>query len=116
MLCADNEDGAEIYGCANDRQQAGIVFEVAKDMVLQSPILLERIKIVESQKRLVYMPTRSIYQALSTDPAGNLKIDKEKSTEKVDGAVALVMALDRALKNQGMGGSVYDSGRGLLFI
>ena len=49
-----------------------------------------------------------------TDPAGNLKIDKEKSTEKVDGAVALVMALDRAMKNQG-GGSVYDE-RGLLFI
>ena len=49
-----------------------------------------------------------------TDPAGNQKIDKEKSTEKVDGAVALVMALDRAMKNQG-GGSVYDE-RGLLFI
>jgi len=49
-----------------------------------------------------------------TDPAGNLKIDKEKSTEKVDGAVALVMALDRAMKHQG-GGSVYD-GRGLLLI
>jgi phage terminase large subunit-like protein len=50
-----------------------------------------------------------------TDPAGNLKIDKEKSTEKVDGAVALVMALDRALKNRNTG-SVYDSGRGLLII
>jgi len=49
-----------------------------------------------------------------TDPAGNLKIDKEKSTEKVDGAVALVMALDRAMKNLG-GGSVYDD-RGLLII
>ena len=50
-----------------------------------------------------------------TDPAGNLKIDKEKSTEKVDGAVALVMALDRAMKNQGGSGSVYDE-RGLLYI
>ncbi len=50
-----------------------------------------------------------------TDPAGNLKIDKEKSTEKVDGAVALVMALDRAMKNGNGGGSVYD-GRGLLII
>ena len=49
-----------------------------------------------------------------TDPAGTLKIDKEKSTEKVDGAVALVMALDRAMKNQG-GESVYDT-RGLLII
>ena len=49
-----------------------------------------------------------------TDPAGNLKIDKEKSTEKVDGAVALVMALDRALKNQNAG-SVYDD-RGFLIL
>lgn len=44
-----------------------------------------------------------------TDPAENIKIDKERSTEKVDGSVALVMALDRALKNQN-GGSVYDDG------
>jgi len=49
-----------------------------------------------------------------TDPAGNIKIDKEKSTEKVDGAVALVMALDRALKSQGAD-SVYDS-RGFLTL
>ena len=49
-----------------------------------------------------------------TDPAGNLKLDKEKSTEKVDGAVALVMALDRAMKNQG-GDSVYNH-RGLLIL
>ena len=42
-----------------------------------------------------------------TDPAGNIKLDKEKSTEKIDGAVALVMALDRAMKNLG-GGSIYD--------
>ncbi|MEG1013704.1 MAG: terminase TerL endonuclease subunit [Clostridia bacterium] len=49
------------------------------------------------------------------DPAGNLKIDKQKSTEKVDGAVALVMALDRAMRNGNGGGSVYD-GRGLLIL
>ena len=50
-----------------------------------------------------------------TDPAGNLKIDKERSTEKVDGAVALVMALDLALKNANSGASVYDD-RGFLII
>ena len=50
-----------------------------------------------------------------TDPAGNLKIDKEKSTEKVDGAVALVMALDRAMKNQSSAESVYNT-RGLLVL
>jgi len=48
------------------------------------------------------------------DPAGNLKIDKQKSPEKVDGAVALVMALDRAMRNQSSG-SVYDE-RGFLFL
>ena len=32
------------------------------------------------------------------DPAGNIKPDKEKSTEKIDGAVAMIMALDRAIR------------------
>ena len=47
------------------------------------------------------------------DPAGNIKMDKEKSTEKIDAAVATVMALDHAIRNQGSEGSVYD-GRGIL--
>lgn len=51
---------------------------------------------------------------VKTDPAGNIKPDKEKSTERIDGAVALIMALDRALRHGG-GGSVYDS-RGLLVL
>ena len=50
-----------------------------------------------------------------TDPAGNIKPDKEKSTERIDGAVATIMALDRAIRNQGTAESVYDS-RGLLFL
>jgi phage terminase large subunit-like protein len=52
---------------------------------------------------------------VKTDPAGNLKMDKEKSTERIDGAVALVMALDRALRNGANTGSVYDD-RGLLIL
>ena len=36
---------------------------------------------------------------IKTDPAGNIKPDKEKSTEKIDGVVATIMALDRALKD-----------------
>lgn len=51
-----------------------------------------------------------------SDPAENIKMDKEKSTEKIDGAVATVMALDRAIRcGNDTGESVYDS-RGLLFI
>ena len=48
------------------------------------------------------------------DAAGNIKISKAKSREKVDGMVMLVMALDRALRNGG-GGSVYEE-RGLLVL
>lgn len=33
------------------------------------------------------------------DPAGNVKPDKEKSREKIDGIVALIMALDLALRH-----------------
>jgi len=50
-----------------------------------------------------------------TDPAGNVKPDKEKSTEKIDGIVALIMGIDRAIKNEGGGGSVYDT-RGIIVI
>lgn len=53
---------------------------------------------------------------IRTDPAGGIKMDKAKSTEKIDGAVAMVMALDRAIRNEGSSGSVYDGNRGLLFI
>lgn len=52
---------------------------------------------------------------IRTDPAGNIKADKERSTEKIDGVIATVMALDRAIRHQNDGGSVYDR-RGIILI
>ncbi len=53
---------------------------------------------------------------IRTDPAGNIKADKEKSTEKIDGAVATIMGLDCAIRcGNNTGASVYDD-RGILFI
>lgn len=49
------------------------------------------------------------------DPAGNLKPDKEKSSEKIDGIVALVMALGRASLHAEKVKSVYAS-RGIITI
>ena len=66
-LTADNEWAAEVYSCAADRQQASIVFDVAVDMVDQNQALKKKIKPILSQKRLVYMPTKSYYQVLSAD-------------------------------------------------
>lgn len=53
---------------------------------------------------------------VSMDPAGNVKPDKKKSREKIDGIVAGVMALDRAIRGgRGNPGSVYEQ-RGLLVL
>jgi phage terminase large subunit-like protein len=49
---------------------------------------------------------------INLDAAGNIKPDKEKSREKIDGIVAMVMGLDRAMRNNGAVLSVYE-GRGV---
>lgn len=67
LTCGDGEERAEVYGCAADRNQASIVFNVAADMVRLCPALSKRVKILDSQKRLIYLPTGSIYQVLSAD-------------------------------------------------
>ncbi|MGI6593687.1 MAG: terminase large subunit [Christensenellales bacterium] len=67
LLAGDQEQGAEIYGCAADRAQASIVFDVACQMVRQCSLLSRIIKIIPSQKRLVYAPTNSFYQVLSAE-------------------------------------------------
>lgn len=67
LLAGDGEWGAEVYGCAADRQQASIVFDVACNMVEQCPALKKRIKPIMSQKRLVYQPLNSFYQVLSAE-------------------------------------------------
>ncbi|MGQ4533384.1 terminase large subunit [Dermabacteraceae bacterium P13138] len=67
LTCGDGEERAEVYGCAADRQQASIVFEVAADMVRNSPALSRRVKILASQKRIVFQPTNSFYQVLSAE-------------------------------------------------
>ena len=53
LLYADNEPSAEVYGAAADRQQASIVFDVAKQMVEMSPALLKRSKLMTATKRIV---------------------------------------------------------------
>ena len=53
---------------------------------------------------------------IDTDAAGNIKVTKAKSKEKIDGIVAAIMALDRCIRNQAEPQeSVYES-RGLLIL
>lgn len=67
LCCGDGEERAEVYSCAADRQQATIVFDVAADMVRMCPALNKRVKILASQKRIVFQQTNSFYQVLSAE-------------------------------------------------
>jgi phage terminase large subunit-like protein len=64
---ADDEPGAEVYNCANDRAQAAIVFNEAASMVRKSPALSARLDIAESKKEIRHPLADAIYKALSAD-------------------------------------------------
>lgn len=77
MLTADGEEEAEIFGCAKDRDQATVVYQVAKRMVELSPALqrlvrAKKLEVIDSKKRIVYKPTGSFYQVVAADGSGNL--------------------------------------------
>ena len=49
---------------------------------------------------------------VTSDPAGNIKLvkpDRQRTGKHIDGVVASVMALDRAVKNEGGGVSSYET-------
>ena len=78
---------------------------------LQTPI---EMVCVNKYYNIVIIVQHHIY--IRNDPAGNIKADKEKSTEKIDGAIATIMGLDRAIRcGNDVSASVYDE-RGILFI
>jgi len=53
--------------------------------------------------------------AVELDAAGNLKPSKKKSTERIDGIVAAIMALGRALNQPTPLRSVYED-RGMIIV
>ena len=53
--------------------------------------------------------------SIESDPAANIKPSKKKSTEKIDGIVALVMGLARATTDTDNGESIYET-KGITFL
>src|SRR5437870_8628787 len=72
LLCADDEEGAEIYGAAKDRDQARKVFDVAARMVQLSPVLSKRLVVKAHEKRIIDEKTASYYETVAADAKGNL--------------------------------------------
>lgn len=64
---ADGTYHGEVYNCAADRQQASIVFDVAVEMVEQSPYLKERTKYTASKKEIYDKETKTTYKVLSAE-------------------------------------------------
>ena len=65
LLFADREPGAQIYSAAADREQAAIVFSMARKMVAQEPALADRAEVFT--KSIVNPRQASSYKALSAD-------------------------------------------------
>lgn len=74
LLLADGEPSPQVYGAAFDRDQASIVFDVAAQMVAQSPELRGLAKVIPSTKRIICTTGPSAggyYRAIPADAAGS---------------------------------------------
>lgn len=67
VLLADGEQGAEVYGAASDREQAGIIYREAASMVRSSPSLSKVLEVVDSRKSIIHKASNSFYRVLSAD-------------------------------------------------
>lgn len=67
QLVADGEQGAEVYSAAGDKEQAGLVYHVAAQMVRNNRQLRKRLKVLDSRKRIIDYRTNSFYQVLSSE-------------------------------------------------
>ena len=67
LLFGDGEASPEVYGAAADRQQAGIVFDVAKVMTEMNPALMKRCKVLGASKKILNNQNNGFYQVLSAE-------------------------------------------------
>ena len=67
FLGPEAEPGGQIICAAADRENAGIAFNSAWQMVRQDAELLKRVRPVESQKRLVHEKSSSTLKAISSE-------------------------------------------------
>ena len=65
LLFADGEKGAEVYSAAGDRAQAGIVFDLARQMCLNDKVVSSNCKIFKNS--ITHERSGSFYKAISAD-------------------------------------------------
>ena len=65
MLFADSELGSEVYSCAGDKNQASIIFDLAKRMILMDPLLSSKAKVFRNS--ITFPQKGNTYKVLSSD-------------------------------------------------
>ena len=97
LTCGDFEEGAQVYGCAADRNQAKIVFNVAKKMV-------ELNKYLKKQLRFLNQKTES-----NTKRIVFIRFFLQKLTQSMD-SIYMVLCLMNFMLNQTENIRCYDKG------
>lgn len=67
LIGPEQVENGEIYSAANDREQAGVVFRIAAQMVRADPELSAKLRIVDSTKTIANYANGSFYRALSAE-------------------------------------------------
>ena len=71
MLAGDQENGAEVYGAAHDRNQAGTLYQMARRMVQHDPAMARAIRVLRNS--MVFDSPefgQCFYQPISSDAGG----------------------------------------------
>ena len=65
----EREPGAEVYSCAGDREQSGLIYQNFAPMVESNAYLAPISKRLDTQKRIVYPQLNAFYAATSSEAA-----------------------------------------------
>ena len=66
-LMATNRQGAQFYSAASSREQAAIIYRTAATMARQSRKLNQRLKMIDSTKRIIYQRANNFFAALASE-------------------------------------------------
>jgi phage terminase large subunit-like protein len=72
LLVGDDEEAAEVYGLALDKDQAGLAYACAARMVELSPVLSRRLQVARGARRIVDETTASFFVVAAGDAMGAL--------------------------------------------
>lgn len=67
LLFCDGEPGADIYSAAAEKDQAAIIYDLAKAMVQAEPVLLNEAKIYSSFRSIEFPAMHGMYRPISAD-------------------------------------------------